>query len=279
MTVLMAGCGDVGTEAGLRFAAQGHRVVGWRRSPDRLPSPIEGIAADLTGELPRVPTGTEVVVFAPAAGERSVRAYRQVYLDGLARVLDALERDAVTPSRIIVVSSTAVYADTEGTWVDEATPADPPTETSLVLREAEELLAARAPQGVVLRLAGIYGPGRTRLVDQVRAGSAGTGRRRFTNRIHRDDAAAAIVHLATGVTDPAPVYNGVDRDSALLGDVLDFLADRLGVDHPSSDGEGPAPTGKRISGELLRSTGLAFTYPSYREGYTAVLAGEGTRHP
>src|SRR6185312_7813217 len=218
MAVVIVGCGDVGTEAGLRFAAAGHRVEGWRRSPQVLPAAIRPVVADLAGELPRFPADTEVVVHAPAAGGRSVQAYRSVYLDGLAGVLRALERDRVVPRRIVLVSSTAVYADTEGTWIDETTPADPPTDTSVVLREAEELLAARAPQGVVLRLAGIYGPGRTRLVDKARTGAAEPGGDRFTNRIHRDDAAAAIVHLATGVADPAPVYNGVDREPAVLGE-------------------------------------------------------------
>ncbi|HXD29391.1 MAG TPA: SDR family oxidoreductase [Arthrobacter sp.] len=279
MAVVIVGCGDVGTEAGLRFAAAGHRVEGWRRSPQVLPAAIRPVVADLAGELPRFPADTEVVVHAPAAGGRSVQAYRSVYLDGLAGVLRALERDRVVPRRIVLVSSTAVYADTEGTWIDETTPADPPTDTSVVLREAEELLAARAPQGVVLRLAGIYGPGRTRLVDKARTGAAEPGGDRFTNRIHRDDAAAAIVHLATGVADPAPVYNGVDREPAVLGEVLDFLAGRLDVDRPPRDGAAVAPTGKRISGALLRSTGFTFAYPSYREGYAAVLAGEGIRHP
>ncbi|WP_372698296.1 NAD-dependent epimerase/dehydratase family protein [Arthrobacter sp. JSM 101049] len=279
MAVVIVGCGDVGTEAGLRFAAAGHRVEGWRRSAQVLPAAIKPVVADLAGELPRFPADTEVVVHAPAAGGRSVQAYRRVYLDGLAGVLRALERDRVIPRRIVLVSSTAVYADTEGAWVDETTPADPPTETSIILRDAEELLAARAPQGVVLRLAGIYGPGRMRLVDKARAGAAEPGWDRFTNRIHRDDAAAAIVHLATGVADPAAVYNGVDREPAVLGEVLDFLADRLDVDRPLRDGAGAPSTGKRISGELLRSTGFEFAYPSYREGYAAVLAGEGTRHP
>lgn len=280
MTVLMAGCGDVGTEAGLRFAALGHRVVGWRRTPDRLPAPIEAVAADLTGELPAIPGDTDIVVVAPAAGGRGEEAYRRVYLDGLSNVLDALERDAVTPSCIIFVSSTAVYADADGAWVDERTAPEPPTATSRVLRRAEELLAVRAPQGTVLRLGGIYGPGRTRLIDQVRGGKdLAPDPPRYTNRIHRDDAAAAIVHLATAVDATAPVYNGVDEEPAVLGEVLCFLADRLGVPRSGGPDAGTAATGKRICGSLLRSTGFTYRYPSYREGFAAVLAGGGARHP
>lgn len=278
MTVLMAGCGDLGTEAGLRFAALGHRVVGWRRTPDHLPDAIEGVAVDLAGDLPRVPADTDIVVFAPSAGERSVEAYRRVHLDGLANVLDALDRDAVTPSRIILVSSSAVHGDADGAWMDESTPADPPTPTAAILREAELLLATRAPQGIVLRLSGIYGPGRTWLIDKVVNGTTGDGPPRYTNRIHRDDAAAAIVHLATEVTGPRPVYLGVDEEPAGSTEVFAFLARQLGVGYEPGPAAAEPPTGKRLRGDLLRSTGFTFAYPTYREGYAAVLAGEGTRH-
>lgn len=279
MTVLIAGCGDVGTETGLRFSALGYRVVGWRRSPEKLPDAIEPVAADLTGQLPPVPADANIVVVAPAAGARTEETYRQVYLHGLGNVLDALERDGVRPDRIIVVSSTAVYPNIDGEWMDEGSLLDPPTATAAVLREAEELLAARAPQGTVLRLAGIYGPGRTRLIDQVRNGTAEPAAApRYTNRIHRDDAAGAIVHLATAVDEPGPLYLGVDEEPVSQLQVLAFLAERMGV--PWQEVPSPAqPVGKRLRGDLLRATGFEFAYPSYREGYAAVLDGIGVRHP
>lgn len=279
MTVLIAGCGDLGTEAGLRFAAAGHRVIGWRRSPGLLPDAIEGVSADLAGDLPAIPADTDIVVFAPAAGERTAETYRRVYLEGLTHVLDALERDGISPRRILLVSSTAVNADTDGAWVDESTPVGPSTETAAITYAMEQLLAARAPQGIVLRLSGIYGPGRTWLIDKVRNGSTGDGPPRYTNRIHRDDAAAALVHLATAVADPAPVYLGVDEEPAPSTEVFAHLARQLGVAYEPGPAATEPPTGKRLRGELLRSTGFTFSYPTYREGYAAVLAGEGSRHP
>ncbi|MDN6333054.1 MAG: NAD-dependent epimerase/dehydratase family protein [Micrococcaceae bacterium] len=279
MTVLMAGCGDVGTEAGLRFAALGHRVVGWRRSPEVLPGAIEPVVADLTGELPPVPADTSIVVVAPAAGARNADAYRQVYREGLANVLNALERDGVRPERIILVSSTAVYPNVDGAWMDEVSPVDPPTATAAVLCETEELLAARAPQGTVLRLSGIYGPGRTRLIDQVRTGEVDPSvPGLYTNRIHRDDAAGAIVHLATAVDAPGPLYLGVDEEPVSQLQVLSFLAGRLGMPWQEAPSPGE-PAGKRLRGDLLRASGYTYSYPSYREGYAAVLEGSGVRHP
>ena len=299
MTVLLAGCGDLGTEAGLRFAAAGHRVVGWRRSPEKLPAAIEGAAADLSsGTLPPVPADTTAVVVAIAADSPTEEAYRAAYVDGLAHVLDAVVASGAPVRRVLFVSSTAVYGGAGGGWVDETTTPNPGGFSGRIIREAEELLFSRLRgtgiTPVVLRLGGIYGPGRTRLIDQVRGGSATLpAESRFTNRIHRDDAAAAIVHLCTMDAEPAPLYLGVDNEPAELGEVLRFLAVELGLPEPrleagaASAGE-PGRTGsgepsrggnKRVSSALLRSTGFEFEYPSFREGYRAILAGVGERHP
>ncbi|OUM40998.1 SDR family oxidoreductase [Arthrobacter sedimenti] len=281
MTVLIAGCGDLGTEVGLRLAARGERVIGWRRSPKRIPEGIEGRAADLTQPLPPIPQDTDVVVIATAAGDRSEAAYRSAYVDATRNVLDALERDGVTPRRILFVSSTAVYGDFDGGWVTEQSPAESDAPTARLIREAEEVLLGRTDRGTVLRLSGIYGPGRTRLIDQVEGGTAvlpaGT---QWTNRIHRDDAAAAIVHLTTEVESPAPIYVGSDELPVDLGEVLQFLAAELGLPEPPR-GETSYTRGgaRRMDSSLLRSTGFSFAYPTYREGYRAVLAGQGVRHP
>ena len=286
MTILLAGCGDLGTEAGLRFAAAGHKVVGWRRSPTKLPSAINGVAADLSSpDLPPVPADTTAVVVAVAADSPTEAAYRTAYVDGLAHVLDALERDGVTPHRVLFVSSTAVYGDAHGGWVDESTTPAPGGFSGRILLEAESLLTDRlrgtSSAAVALRLGGIYGPGRTRLIDQVRTGSAIIPDvPRYTNRIHRDDAAGAIVQLCLMENDPSPVYLGVDDDPAELGDVLRFLAAELGVDAPPTGDAGDARGGnKRCSNALLRATGYPFRYPTFREGYRDILAGIGVRHP
>lgn len=281
MTVLIAGCGDLGTQAGLLFAAAGSRVVGWRRSPGKLPAQLEGVAADLTGELPPVPEDTDVVVIALTADARTAAGYRTTYYDGTANLLSALRRDDVTPRRIVFVSSTAVYGNDDGGWIDEGTVAVPTSATGAVLLESEELLRREAPQSVVLRLSGIYGPGRTRLIDQVRGGNAGSGDApHWTNRIHRDDAAAAIVHLS-GLAEPAPVYLGTDNEPVLLSGVQRFLAGELQLPLPAggNDDSAARATGKRCSNALLTGSGFSLSYPTYREGYRAVLGGAGVRHP
>ena len=280
-SVVIAGCGDLGTEAGLRFAALGHPVIGLRRRAELLPPPIVGRSTDLRNEIPMISSDASVVVVATAAGSRDVDAYRATYVDGLRNVLDGIDASGARP-RLVVVSSTAVYDVDDGSEVSEDTPARGGTPTAAVLVEAEELLRQRAPGAVLLRLSGVYGPGRERLIDQVRSGSArlSPGTSPHTNRIHRDDAAEALVHLAT-IEDPAPTYLGTDDEPVRLDDVLRFLAAELGVEEPArGDGDGQQAGGdKRLSNALLRSTGWAPRYPTFREGYRAVLAGEGTRHP
>ena len=127
--------------------------------------------------------------------------------------------------RVLLVSSSAVYGECTGDWVDEDTPAAPPGFNGEVLLEAERVLAAQPVPSIVLRLAGLYGPGRLQLIERLRAGQARVPRAapHWANRIHVDDAAQAIAHLLA-LPDPQPLYLGVD-DTPLPLDVLyDHLA-------------------------------------------------------
>ncbi len=284
-TVLIAGCGDLGTAAGLELAARGWRPVGLRRSPERLPSQILGIAVDLADPdrtfTERLPDRVDALVYTPAASERTPEGYRRTYLEGLVRVLDHLDATGRSPARLVQVSSTAVYGDADGRDVDEDTPTSPASATAEVLVAAEEALHERRPDAITLRLAGIYGPGRTWLIEQVRSGEARLPPTpAVTNRIHRDDAARAIAHLVVDVEAPASHYLGVDDEPVDLAEVLRFLAQELGLPDPPPGDEAPRRGGsKRVRNTRLRASGFEPRYPSYREGYRSVLAGEGVRYP
>jgi nucleoside-diphosphate-sugar epimerase len=280
--VVIAGCGDLGTEVGLRLATAGHAVVGIRRTPERLPAPIAGVRGDLaTGRIDELPTDTEVVVYAAAAGQRSEAAYLATYVAGPRHVLDALARVGARPRRFVFVSSTAVYGTDDGSWVDEDTPAEPRTATGQLLLDAEVAVQDRAPSPTLVRLSGIYGPGRTRLIDQVREGRATVPDPPvYANRIHRDDAAAAIVHLLVDIAEPAACYLGSDRAPVARGEVLRWLAAELGVAPPPTGPDERSRGGnKRCRSDRLVASGFRFAFPTYREGYTAVLRAEGVRHP
>jgi len=281
--VLIAGCGDVGTRLGLALAADGDEVVGLRRNPDALPAPIVPARGDLkSGDgLAGAAQGVQVLVYAAAADGFGDEAYRAAYVTGLANVLAAL-RDARAPlERVLFTSSTAVYAQDDGAWVDETSPAEPTGFSGRHLLEGESVALGSGVASSVLRLAGIYGPGRTRLIDDVRSGHATVpdqGAPTWTNRIHADDCAGAARHLLRLPPERAHgVWLGVDHEPCDRGLVLDWIADRLGVARPRRVTGSAAPSrtrgsNKRCSSAKLRDAGYAFRFPTFREGYADVLA-------
>jgi nucleoside-diphosphate-sugar epimerase len=223
------------------------------------------VAADLSrGEPDLPPLDLGLLLVALTARPRTEESYRATYVDGMLRALDALDRQDARPRRAVLVSSTAVHADTDEV-VTEDTPPDPRDGPARVLLEAERRFLDRLPGGTVLRLSGLYGPGRPRMVDQVLEGAV-DDLERWTNRIHRADAASAAVHLLTAVDDPAPLYLGTDDEPALRGDVAAHLAAQLGVEAPGPRDPSRAH-GKRLSNARLRATGWVPQYPTYREGY------------
>jgi nucleoside-diphosphate-sugar epimerase len=186
----------------------------------------------------------------------------------MARALDALE---VSPERAVLVSSTAVHGSHDRPSLEDESAAPAPADgPGGVLVAAEEAFHERLPHGTVLRLSGLYGGDSTRLVDMVREGRVDDPHR-WTNRIHRDDAAAAVVHLLTMPAAPDRLYLGTDDEPAQLGDVAAFLAERVGAPAPPPADPGLGH-GKRLSNARLRSTGWAPAVPSYREGYATLTS-------
>lgn len=271
-SVLIAGCGDVGIAIGELRSKRGDSVWGLRRNVDRLPSSIQPFAADLT-RLEDVdwPTSFDRVVYAAAADERSEAAYRRAYVDGVRQVAARLAGQATPPRRLVFISSTGVYGQSSGEWVDESSPTEPSSFTGRILLEGEALIRSLPLSSVIARSGGIYGPGRTALIERVRTGQGVEHEDppQFTNRIHRDDLAAAVDHLLD-LPDPDDTYLVVDDDPAPRDEVHRFVAARLGVHRfamPDAVASDRRVGSKRCSNRRLRETGLTLHYPSYREGY------------
>jgi nucleoside-diphosphate-sugar epimerase len=177
--------------------------------------------------------------------------------------------------RFVFVSSTGVYAQQDGSWVDEDTPAEPREFSDRALLDGERAVLGGPLPATVLRLGGIYGPGRTRLIESVRRGEARVRPGLYTNRIHRDDAAGALAHLLA-LAEPAPVYLGVDDEPAAEADVLNWIADRLGLPRPPASRAVPHDRlehrgNKRCRNARLRGSGYGFRYPTFREGYASLM--------
>jgi nucleoside-diphosphate-sugar epimerase len=162
--------------------------------------------------------------------------------------------------------------------VDEETPPEPSSDRGKILVEAERAAVAGPPGGVVLRLGGIYGPGRTRTVERVLAGKAGCpAPDQYSNRIHRDDAAGAARHLLH-LDDPHALYLGVDRAPVSLREVYRWIAERAGAPDPCADekaeaweARGRRGTNKRCRSDLLAASGYRFIHPDYRSGYAPLV--------
>lgn len=277
--MLIAGCGYVGAALGAELVREGHEVFGLRRRVASLPEGAVPVEADLNlaSTLADLPGGLDFVLYMAGPAGRDDALYKSAYVEGLRNLLRALEAGRQSPRRVFFVSSTAVYAQSGGEWVDEESPAEPSHFSGRRLLEGERLLLESGFAGTVVRLGGIYGPRRTRLIERVRTGSA-TYRRGgacYTNRIHRDDCAGALRHLM-GLASPEKLYLGVDCEPADEAAVLRWLAGVLGAPPPRRAPETSGGRGgnKRCRNERLLASGYAFRYRSFREGYTALLAKE-----
>jgi nucleoside-diphosphate-sugar epimerase len=280
--ILIAGCGYVGSELAANLAKEGHEVWALRRSEAPAPAGARAIRADLldVDRLRDLPSRIEVVFYTASAGGGDDRAYRGAYVDGLRYLLAALDGHPIR--RFLFASSTGVYAQSGGVWVDEDSPAEPEHFSGRRLLEGERLLLRARFAASVVRLAGIYGPGRSRLVERVRRGEAVIpgGASVYANRIHRDDCAGALRHVMT-LESPAPLYVAADHEPADLGTVLRWIAQRLGVPPPRVDA---AATGarygrtsnKRVRNGRLLASGYRFRYPTFREGYGELIGRHGT---
>lgn len=276
--VLLAGCGDLGTRLGLRLVDQEHEVIGLRRRVAELPDAFETIAMDLTrlgapergwaGDAvrsdPRL-DALDAVIITLTPDESTRDGYERSYLYGLRGLAHVLESQ---PGRVILVSSTRVLAEDPTRVITEDASLAPGSGPGEVLAAAESEAAELFDHLTIVRPAGIYGPGRTRLIDSVRRGQQ-FNHQRWTNRVHRDDLVHGLERLALD-PEPPDLVHAVDSLPAQMGEVAAFIADRLGVPVPGHV-EDEKPGGKRIDGTRFSSLMGDLAFPTYRDGFASML--------
>jgi nucleoside-diphosphate-sugar epimerase len=271
MRVLIAGCGDVGSVLAVALLREGHVVYGLKRDTSSLPEGVKAIQADLTNPntLKDLPEGVDQLVFMPTPASRDQSGYEAIFIQGWKNVWSALKQ---APSRTLLVSSTAVFGESGGGSVNEQTIPGPTGFNGKVLLKMEQLAADCTDNLVVVRISGIYGPGRERLIRLAASKDLEIQEfpPYFTNRIHRDDAAAALKHLLE-IDGPEALYLASDDLPAPRYEVVEWLAKAQGKPSPVAVTPEKASRGKRVSNQKLRNSGFNLAYPDYRAGYGSVL--------
>ena len=275
--VLIAGCGYVGCALANQLVnGKGFEIWGLRRDPSTLPDGVHAIQGNLQDidNLGEWPSEIDYVVYCAAADEHNEEGYHRTYIQGLANVIHRLKQDRHRPARIIFTSSTSVYHQSDGDWVDENSKTNPLTFTGQTMLRAEELLHSSPFSATTVRFGGIYGPGRNRLINRVKEGTGCYAVPKvYGNRIHRDDCAGILAYLLSRDCQRMPVerlYLGVDSEPAPVHDVLHWLANELQI---TLDDNNPPPArgNRRCSNQLIKSQGYRFLYPDYRAGYKHLL--------
>jgi nucleoside-diphosphate-sugar epimerase len=286
--LVVFGAGYVGGELIRQALALGLKATALTRNPTRAAElsamGAQTIVADLATDCwhGRLAGGADLVLDCVGAGGGGVDGYRRTYVDGLRSIFAWAGKAPV--GTFVYTSSTSVYPQTGGMKVTEDAPTIGVRDTARVLVEAEDVIRTLG-DGVcrrwfILRLAGLYGPGRHQLLDQLRAGATelpGPGDRHL-NLIHRDDVCAAIwAAFAAPAAIGHLVFNVADDGAATRAELADWLAARLGRPPPRFTGETPvgrqriAPDRIVVNERLKATLGWRPRFPAFREGYEDLL--------
>ena len=267
--ILIAGCGYVGEATADLFHSAGWNVEGWVHSQDsaaRLsakPYRVGLVDISQRDEIAEQTEAFDAVIHCASSRGGDAEAYRQIYLNGARRLLENFRK-----AKILFTSSTSVYAQRDGSWVTEESETKPLRETSRILLEAEKLILEK--RGIVVRLAGIYGPQRSALLSKFLNGTATIDPQsdRFVNQVHRDDIALALFLLLNReAQESLQIYNVVDDQPILQSECYRWLAQRLNRPLPqirkSEQPRKRGDTNKRVSNAKLHQLGWTSEYPTF----------------
>ena len=270
MHLLLCGHGYLGQAISRDFLAAGWEVTALSRSGDD-----DSLACDLSSadDVAALRVEPDFIVHCASSGRGGADAYRAVYLDGCRHLLDRFPGVA-----LLYTSSTSVYAQTDGSVVTEESPAIPDRETGSILRETEDLVLSNG--GIITRLSGIYGPGRSVILKKFLSGEAVIEEdgRRFLNQIHRDDAAAAIRHLASNqkssIVHPR-LFNLSDSQPLSQLETYQSLSQTFHRPLPPTGPRDPDRkrgwTHKQVSNAKLRATGWEPRFPCFHDAAESIV--------
>ncbi len=273
--ILIAGTGFVGTAVARYFRSKNQKVWATTRSNDKAAQlkglGIQPLVCDLTdpATLKDVPV-VQFAVIGVAPDTRDPANYRKVYLEGVRNLLEQLKQGPGL-QLLVYISSTGVYPDSGGAWVDENTPLEPDSERSKVLLDAEAQVLNSGLPSIVFRLGGIYGPERNQVL-KLRNGEWPESRvDAYVNMIHLEDIVQAMPVLFNRA-ECGQVYIGVDDEPVKRSEMFAWLSEKLRLENQAVFDPNQKTGGKRCRNTKLKSLGFEFKYPNFKKGYEPLLA-------
>lgn len=276
--VLLIGCGDIAIRLAGFLPPGRFECHGLRRHIEHLPPHIHGIAWDLNcreGLADRV-SGFDVVVISLVPNFRHAEGYQQTWVENTRNIVASLEAGSAKPKLVLFVSSTSVYGQYQGEWVNEDSPTEPTNFRGQAVLAGEQVMRSSMLNECIVRFSGIYGPGRDRLLHQVKNGERSERDANYSNRIHADDCAGVLAHLIEKQLSSENVQNlylASDCEPVPLAEVKQWLAEKMGLPGNFVDkiAATSASGNKRCSNKRLLANGYSLKYPSFREGYKQLL--------
>lgn len=273
MRILQIGCGGLGTLIAQAALAQGHDLTIVRRSRKPVTPGAQALTLDVVrgvgvSALAAVPADILLYCLAPVEGQ----SYQQTYVEGLRHVLANVSMDSL--KHVFFISSTGIYGEHHGEWIDDDTPAIPADAEGQVMLDAERLLDGLTCGHTALRVSGIYGPQRLYLLRLLQNQERWPRQTHWTNRMHEQDVAAAVVHLYQQVADGKALPGHcilTDGIPATQHEVLQWLAAQQQLPAPATPPLQPQ-SGKRIRNRFLQHTGFKLQFADYQAGYASILS-------
>ena len=281
--ILVVGSGDIGGGFAKSMAKKGHDVWGLRRSDREIGEGVKTICADVSDMetlIDQIPEKLDYIIYSIASPEFSEEGYDTFYVHGMVHIMALLTQMRQQIKRYFFVSSTSVYPQHDGSWVDETTMEEPTAFAGRKMREAEMKLLDSDFAGTVVRFSGIYGPGRTRMINQAQSGAhCDPEPDVWTNRIHRDDCIGVLEYLVQQDSEGKAlddIYLASDPEPVPLFEIFEWLKDRIGDVEPDHDVPEVSRRGsKRCSSKRLTDFGYKFKYQTYKQGYEEILKEMG----
>ncbi|WP_444926280.1 sugar nucleotide-binding protein [Microbulbifer sp. TRSA002] len=284
------GCGDLGARLALHIDRKQYAVYGMRRNPlvalasKRRADVVNWRRGDATKkeDIERLlSTGADIILATFTPTEHTPTGYHRAYVETAKAVAEVVPHLPSPPRLVIWVSSTRVYGQSGDDFIDEQTLPMPSGFQGDSLLAAEEIIHNAIPNSCIVRFAGIYGPGRDRLLSQVRAGRCAPPQPpQYSNRIHVDDCIGFLLHLIERHKQgwvPEPLYIGADSQPVPMYELQQWLVKAMGYTsaHLREIVQTSERRSKKLSNQLMLSSGYKLKYPDYKVGYSALLESEG----